>query len=236
MVRWRYNLRGGHNPFRQLHFVWTLDESKWQPFPHSIVVDFECYQRLKVTEDVTKEVQEIFDAGVTEPLGQELFREAWEQKNQNPRSALVVGIAAAETGFKECLSKLEPSLDWFLEEIQSPPLVKMLRDYWPTLPKLPVVAGQKLIIPGDLIITLQKGITIRNNIVHGRQTKLSHDTLIGILVAINDLLWLFDYAVGLGWSEFHTGNRVQTLVFGHPEKVSDEPNIKFKPLIMTEKF
>ena len=236
LVRWRYNLRGGHNPFRELHFVWALDESKWHRFPHSIVLDVEQYQQLKVTEDVSKEVQEIFDAGVTEPLGQELFREAWEQIYRNRRSALVVGIAAAETGFKECLAKLEPSVDWFLKEIQSPPLEKMLRDYWPTLPKLPVVKGKKIIIPSALITTLKKGITIRNKIVHGRQTKLSHDTLVEILSAIKDLLLLFDYAVGRKWSEFHAGNLVQTLVFGHPEKVINEAKIKFKPLIMTEKI
>jgi len=236
LVRWRYNLRGGHNPFRELLFVWTLDELKWHRFPHTIEVSTEFYKHLKVTEDVTKEVQEIFDTGVTEPLGQELFREAWEQKNRNPKSSLVIGIAAAETGFKECLAKLEPRVDWFLEEIQSPPLEKMLREYWPTLPKLPVVNGKKLLIPGDLITTLRKGINIRNKIVHGRQTKLSYDTLEEILFAIKDILCLFDYAVGFEWSEFHAGNRIKTLVFGHPKKVNNEPNIKFKPLIMTEKL
>jgi len=98
------------------------------------------------------------------------------------------------------------------------------------------VNGKKLLIPGDLITTLRKGINIRNKIVHGRQTKLSYDTLEEILFAIKDILCLFDYAVGFEWSEFHAGNRIKTLVFGHPKKVNNEPNIKFKPLIMTEKL
>jgi hypothetical protein len=45
-------------------------------------------------------LQDLITNRVNEPLGQELFCEAWEIRKTNPRSSLVIGIAAVETGFK----------------------------------------------------------------------------------------------------------------------------------------
>ena len=38
------------------------------------------------------------EAGAEEPLGRQLFREAWSQVGTNPRSGLVIGVTAAEVG------------------------------------------------------------------------------------------------------------------------------------------
>jgi len=48
--------------------------------------------------------------GAEEPLGRQLFREAWSEREMHPRSALVViGVAAAEVGFKRLVGSLVPA-------------------------------------------------------------------------------------------------------------------------------
>jgi hypothetical protein len=59
------------------------------------------------------------------PLGQELLREAWRNLFVHPRSALVIGMAAAETGLKALIVDLVPENSWLIQEVQSPPIVKL---------------------------------------------------------------------------------------------------------------
>jgi hypothetical protein len=83
---------------------------------------------LTSSEDL-KSLQELITSNIIAPLGHELFSEAWAQRMVNRRSSLVIGIAAAESGFKEFVGKLLPQANWLIQNIQSPPLVKMLVEF-----------------------------------------------------------------------------------------------------------
>ena len=48
--------------------------------------------------------------------------------NRNPRSSLILGVAAAEVGFKQFASKTLPDTAWLLE-FPSPPLFDMLQKF-----------------------------------------------------------------------------------------------------------
>jgi hypothetical protein len=54
------------------------------------------------------------EAGDREPVALQLFREAWELKRSNPRSALAIGIAAAEIGVKDLIASLIPNALWLV--------------------------------------------------------------------------------------------------------------------------
>jgi hypothetical protein len=49
---------------------------------------------LPTLDVMRNEVVELIKTGTEEPLGRQLFREAWSERVTRPRSALVIGVAA----------------------------------------------------------------------------------------------------------------------------------------------
>ncbi len=49
----------------------------------------------------------------------------------------------------------------------------------------------------------QAGVFMRNQIVHGRTTTITYQTLEEILLAIHDVLWILDYCSGFDWALEH---------------------------------
>ena len=81
-----------------------------------------------------EEIVRMVESGDQEPVAHQLLREAWELRSSNPRSALAIGIAAAEIGVKDLIASLVPNAQWLVMEMPSPPVVKILREYLPMLP------------------------------------------------------------------------------------------------------
>jgi hypothetical protein len=136
----------------------------------------------------------------TQPLYHDLFREAWQNQRENPRSAIVMGIAAAETGFKTTLTDLNPSVTWIIENLQSPPLDRMLRDYMSQLPARNRINGEVRRPPNSVITTIKQGIELRNKLVHGREERPTLEVTRQTLEAVRDLLYLLDYYRGHDWA------------------------------------
>ena len=136
--------------------------------------------------------------GTSEPLGHELLREANVNRDSNPRSSLILGVAAAEVGFKQFASKSLPDTAWILE-LPSPPLIEMLNKFpWCQLnlrinDKVPAV-------PELIIDELKKAVNLRNKIVHSGIASLSFETLKSALDSVKDLLYFLDMLSGTGQS------------------------------------
>jgi len=145
-------------------------------------------------------VEEFLQLQSRQPLYHDLFREAWQNQRENPRSALVMGIAAAETGFKTTLTDLNPSVTWIVENLQSPPLDRMLRDYMSELPARNKINGEVRRPPKSVITTIKQGIELRNKLVHGREESLSSEVVRRTLESVRDLLYLLDYYRGHEWA------------------------------------
>ena len=146
------------------------------------------------------EIQTWVLAGMTEPLGHELYREAREQWHMNPRSALILAIAAAEVGFKQFVSAIAPAAGWLAVNSPSPPLVDMLEKYLPTLPGTNKIGGKMLAPPPAILTTLKKGVGLRNKLSHQGSANLTTDILDEVLTAVRDVLWLLDYYYGYDWA------------------------------------
>jgi hypothetical protein len=112
------------------------------------------------------EIEGLIRADANEPLGHELFLEAWQNRRTNPRSALIIGIAAAEVGFKQCVGKLVPDAEWLITECPSPPLTTMLSHYLPILPVKLKIQGQVVKPPKTIRKALADGIEARNGTTH----------------------------------------------------------------------
>jgi hypothetical protein len=138
-----------------------------------------------------------------EPVHHELFREAWHLLSGNSRSSLVIGIAAAEVGLKNLISILLPESEWLLENVQSPPITKIIEEYLPTLPVKNSLHGEVLSLPEETIESIKKGVFARNSIVHKGSAPPNYNSLEEILLSIKDLLWLIDYYAGYDWAIEH---------------------------------
>lgn len=153
--------------------------------------------------ELVKEVVELITAGMEEPLGHQLFREAWNQRDSRPRSALVIGVAAAEVGFKKLVASLVPQAQWLVDEVQTPSLVKMLNKFLPTLPLKARVRGKSIRPPRQLLRSLEEAVKCRNDLVHAGKAPPSRKDLDNMLRAVNDLLWICDLYGGQLWALKH---------------------------------
>jgi len=203
VLRWVHGVPGHHNPVKlTLGMSWSRDGFSWRPMPHTIELRIvSSVAHSKWNDDIARNAEAVVRAGHNEPVGHELHHEAAEQAASNPRSALVIGIAAAEIGLKECISRLVPQARWLVEHAPSPPLVQMLVDFVPTLPAKATIGGKVLPPPSKIVETLKKGVAKRNQIVHGRATTLDGDTLREVLWAVRDVLYLLDIYSGFVWAE-----------------------------------
>ena len=200
ILRWRYNAAGPHSPFSFLNFRWSYDSEKWYHMPSTLSSSFEIIKSLDAREINTDEIVKLVMEKANEPIGHELFREAWQQRHMNRRSSLVIGIAAAEAGFKDCVAILVPDAGWLVENVPSPPLGKMLRKYLPMLPTKLKIQGLVKSPPNRILKAIEEGVELRNKVVHVGGGHLTYDQIDEILLAIQDLLWILDYYMGFSWA------------------------------------
>lgn len=202
VFRWKRGLASLYDFIRYGGVLaYSFDGKNWKSYASAVAltVTFDvAFQTLRPTD--IEECNKLLENNILEPLGQELFSEAWSQRKNSPRSSLVIGIAAAETGFKESVIKLMPQASWLIANIQSPPLTKMLTDYLPLFEPKIKIKGKVLSPPTKIIEMIIKGVNLRNDIAHGRAKEIKVDTLEEILRAVRDVLYLLDFYSGNEWA------------------------------------
>jgi hypothetical protein len=150
------------------------------------------------------EVVRKVEAGAYEPLARQVFREAWGQIGVNPRSALVIGVSAAVVAVRGLIGTLIPGAKWLVDELQTPPVGKILRQFLPTLPVRTTWAdGRPISLPTELIRLVEKAFEARNKVAHGGAHPPSRRELANMLRAIDDLLWFCDVYSGERWAMKH---------------------------------
>lgn len=200
VFRWRYSKYGKHNPLLNGAMAWSYDGTSWKIVPQNIQMNFSGFAEPPIPQDASQEVSKIVKEGFTEPVGHELYREARFLSSNNPRSSVVVAIAAIEVGIKECIGALVPNSQWLVSNIASPPIVRILTEYLPQLPAKNKIKGEVLPPPRQIIDILKKGVSIRNNITHKGGPAPKHHTIEEIFSAVKDTLWLLDFYSGHQWA------------------------------------
>jgi hypothetical protein len=200
VARWRYNALGSHAPFGGRPPSWSPDGSSWKPFPWSTRAYASDAALLRPMGSAALEIQRLTVGGINEPLGHQMFREAWDERHHNPRSALMVAIAGLEVGFKQLVIQLAPQTDWLMREIQSPPVDKMLANYLPTLEARNTIPGRTPQVPREIRRLVGDGLKMRNDLAHRGEYAILYDALEPVLLAVRDCLWLFDFYLGYTWA------------------------------------
>jgi hypothetical protein len=201
VMRWRRGITGHLNFIVSTQGMQCSDNGQdWKYVPGSIRLMILIKKgRSKITEEILSSVRELFHDGKNEPLGHELFLEAWEQRNEVPRSSLMIGLTAAEVGFKMFVADLVPHAEWLALHAPTPPLVQMLTEYLPKLPVRQYIKNFTNFVPKNIIDTLKKGVKLRNETAHAGGD-VTRDTLEEILKAVRDLLYLLDLYAGQSWA------------------------------------
>jgi hypothetical protein len=198
VLRWRMGLGGSHYPFNPAGLYWAVpaETPRWTPIPMPGTVMASDEVVPRITPEIGQQVVGLIAMGVEEPLAHAMWREAWTQRASNPRSALVVGVAAAEVGLKRCVAALAPITQWLLEETQAPQIAKMLKNYLPQLTD----RAKNTPVPAELRKVLDNMATARNHLVHRGDMERGWRQLESDLIAVKDLLYLLDYYEGQDWA------------------------------------
>lgn len=210
-LRWRYDLPGSHRPISTRGMKWSRDQKFWHPAPLNLHIRMTPGDgSFKFPKNAHDSLLDLADEIQQEPVHHELFREAWSLLSANYRSSLVIGVASAEVGLKNLISILLPESEWMLENVPSPPIVKIIEEYLPTLPAKNKINGKVLPPPKEMIESIRKGVFARNQVVHKGGAPPSLDSLEEILLSIKDLLWLIDYYSGFKWALNHLRDGTKT--------------------------
>jgi hypothetical protein len=202
IVQWRTGVYGHHEPIRcaEGDLQWSADQVAWTPVWLGLkAVTSSELLAVMYTETLFREVSELVIAEDCEPIGHELLREAWNLKRSSPRSALILAIAALEVGVKDFIARLVPPARWLCFEAPSPPTLKMLEAYLPTLPTTLSING-KAFIPEEILGTLKKAVHRRNEVAHTGKSVDYSESLDDAMNCIQMTLYFLDYYAGHGWA------------------------------------
>jgi hypothetical protein len=200
LIRWTNNFLSPHDPIGFRGAYWSLDNTYWYHFPrHFQVFLTRKGHTLHLQTQGLGIISALYENNINEPVYHELFREAWSQRVENPRSAIAIGVAAVEVGTKILISKIVPNTKWLMEHLPMPPVYEMLNKYLPTLQSLNK-ARSNCIIPKSLKKTILKLIEIRNDLVHVGSFIENKKDIEDMLEDVKDILLLFDYYSGFEFS------------------------------------
>jgi len=228
VIRWRFKIDGGPLSLSSewVRMRWHRGPPTDMPYDKHgflnrqipaglITLERPEMKEVYLNQKSAETIEEMFRIGTAQPLYHDLFREAWQNKTDNPRSSLVMAMAAAETALKTTAVDLYDNLgtEWIFENLPSPPLDRMLRDYVQLLPVRRKINDKVRRPPKSAITLIRDGVEFRNKIVHGRCKEIEPEKLDKILRAVRDVLYLLDYYRGNDWAlEQCTGKFVDELL------------------------
>jgi len=119
---------------------------------------------------------------------------------RNRRAAFIIAFVAAEVGVKQFGSNQSASLSeaWLLENLQSPPLDRLLREYLVPLTGKKTRSGHA--VPPALATLFEKSMKTRNRLMHRGEEPPSEEAVVKLLAGVNDLLYLLDWFAGHDWA------------------------------------
>jgi len=157
----------------------------------------------------------ILDGDDAEPLAREIYLEALALESENRRAAYILAFVAVETGVKQFAAEQSDALSeaWLLENFQSPPIFKLLREYVPRLTVIRTKDGDAF--PRSMSNFFQQAAEKRNRLMHRRGEAPPTDReLTELLRWVNDLLYLLDWFSGEEWALLWVGEEIKAAYAG----------------------
>jgi hypothetical protein len=199
-LRWTQGAAGPHSPFSHVGFQWSNDKVHWNTMPSEFYASLEVLVGLDVRPDAIRRVEEIGACGEEEPFAHELMREAFDIAATNPRSALLIGCSALETALKEYLNLVVPNSYIILEEVPSPPVLKIMQEIIPRLYKQLKVSDSAFALKEHDKKLAKNWVHQRNKIAHGAKIRVDVDRVRMFLRFVRKILYQLDACRGHAWA------------------------------------
>lgn len=204
-LRWIQRASSPQSPFGFVGFSYSLDRSRWHAMPSAISALIEQGQGMNITSNAISEVSKEFAKGNVEPLGHELIREAFDISHQAPRSSLMIGVSALETGLKNYVQFRVPNSDILLEKIQqSPSAFTMVQEVIPALHKVLKLESAEFPLTSKLADYLRTRVLKRNKVTHGSLQSVNIPELLEFVNFVRTLLYKLDVCRGHDWAKAFT--------------------------------
>jgi hypothetical protein len=205
LLRWRQDFDSESRVVNNRSLYWRTKEGDYPIAPMEggpRTVTMPCMLGLHWGDDYESELGELWSTdGLIEPLGHTLLHEAGSLAEASPRSAILILTAAIETAVKMHLSTAAPDTAWLMEEIQSPPVFKILRDYIPSVHKGRGVDMSFWVKLLPLFKETQKLIEIRNKVAHTGCIPVTTSPIRDYLELASDILYILDVLDGHEWAK-----------------------------------
>lgn len=229
LLRWRSAEIGPQRPFTSSALSWSLDGEEWHGMPASTGLTISADTVLEVPEGTHEDIQLLWEQGQGEPFPYELLREAWGQRDDRPRSALLMAVTALEIAVKQYIAnRVEPAA-FLVNEMPSPNVIKLLREYLPTLEPpegAPPTASKLEPLPDELLELLRNRRDQRNDLIHKPRSHLRPKAVatparaLSAILAVRQVLLRFDIADGRVWAKNHLS-----------EALDEEPSAGWRPVL-----
>ena len=201
IVRWRYfDDIGDGAEFGSRVVMWSTDGVGWHGLRLSMSLKGSLEPQLRLQESVGEALEALVYQGAQEPLGREIWHVA---TTADPRTAVILAVTAVEVELKRLIGDCVPSSDWLVTNLPTPPIVKIIEEYLPTI----IAMSPETAPPRWLTQNLKTAVRRRNTFTHGGAESKDRWSSPGLLpeevakhlAATSDLLWLFDLYRGHAW-------------------------------------
>lgn len=202
VIRWRMAVTGPSHSLSSFRERWSVDGDQWHAwYLPPLRLSLKAVDSPKGFAQT--ELDELLQAAGGEPLAHSILRDAREQAERFPNTALLLSVMAAELGMKSFIADRAPDAEWLAFEAPTPPLTKMIKHYLPTIDGDPHFRGHAARPTRQMRTILGNAVEMRNKVAHSRTHEPTDSALDEIMVASGDLLWLLDFARGYEWAIRH---------------------------------
>ena len=206
LLRWRQDCDGPGEVLKHTSLYWRVGEGDYPHVPQETglteAVTIKGMFGIHWSESHKSNLQNLWESeSVSEPLGHSLLREATALSHESPRSAVLMMATALETAVKTHISKIAPDTAWLMENLSSPPIFKILRDY---IPLVHQSKGNELKFWDKLkpeFTKVQKLIEHRNKIAHTGNLHIDIESMQDYTDLVSDFLYLIDVLDGHEWAK-----------------------------------
>jgi hypothetical protein len=208
-LRWVLHKTGTVQPLTSPVLSWSRDGHTWYSAPPQLEQPAGLggnADRQSLTPGGTVEIVQrlLDDPNFSEPLARQILLEAGALADANPRAASVLAVVAAEVGMKQFVARVSrPSEAWLIGKLPSPPLTRLMTDYFQLLQAADEVEVEPFAIPGRLRSTFQAWIERRNDIVHQGVDPPEPQQVEELLHAAAEFLYMLDWASGQDWAAMY---------------------------------
>jgi len=206
LIRWRQFCDAPGEIFKHSALYWRVGEGDFPITPHngdpSRELTIHGMFGVHWSEEHSTDLQELWnERDVIEPLGHTLLREARDLASTSPRSSILMMTTALETAVKMHISSIAPDTMWLMQEIPSPPIFKVLRDYIPLIHRNRGIELDFWNFVKPLINRVQKLTEVRNKVAHTGKIPDHAGPLQDDFELVLDFLYLLDVLEGHEWAK-----------------------------------